>query len=171
MDWRKALLNAVSPAIFRRWPLQVGLYRSKSFVSTVRDHLAIGHFDLLHIQLSRLCGNLPNRIDIPVVGDFIDALSLNMRRRARQERFWIKPFAHLEASRLEIWERRFARRFQRTVVVSEADGAALGVPGRTRVVPNGVDLDRFRFQLEGRRPRSIVFSGNMSYFPNVDAAE
>lgn len=170
-EWRLALVRGAFSALRSGWPLQVGLYHSRAFTQAVRDHLNKGRYDLVHVQLSRLCANLPERIEIPVVADFVDALSLNMERRARKENFWIRPFALWEASRLRSWECALAARFDGSVVVSEVDRSALGSPDRVTVVPNGVDLEKFGYQEDGRRPASIVFSGNMSYFPNVDAAE
>lgn len=170
-DWRRRLVQATLPFLRRRWPLQVGLYHSRAYAQAVRDHLSKGRFDVVHAQLSRICANLPPRPGIPVVCDFVDALSLNMERRARQERPWIRPFAAWEASRMHRWETALAARFDRSVVVSEVDRAALGTPDRVSVVPNGVDLERFSYRRDGRKAATIAFSGNMSYFPNVDAAE
>jgi glycosyltransferase involved in cell wall biosynthesis len=38
------------------------------------------------------------------------------------------------------------------------------------VVPNGVDLARLPFERGGRDPATVVFTGNMGYFSNVNAA-
>jgi hypothetical protein len=37
------------------------------------------------------------------------------------------------------------------------------------IVGNGVDLDYFRSLGHRERPASIVFTGVMDYFPNIDA--
>lgn len=164
------LVGAAFMPLTRGWPVQVGLYHSSRFCRCVREHLATGKYDLFHVQLSRLDPAVPQAPGIPIVMDMVDTLSLNMLRRADQDKFLRGLFFRLEAWRLRALERRIVRRYDGVVVVSEADARALG--GDTvHVVPNGVDANRFKFALTGRKAESIVFSGNMSYFPNVDAAE
>lgn len=78
--------------------------------------------------------------------------------------------SHRDARTAERWEREMASRFNRVLVVSTDDAKALGGPDdRVRVVPNGVDIDRYQ-----RVPRpdhgSILFSGALYTLPNVDGA-
>jgi glycosyltransferase involved in cell wall biosynthesis len=158
-------------SLLRGWPLQLGLYHSTRLRKCLHDYLEAGQFDLLHLQLARLHSVAPAESRVPVVMDMVDALSLNMHRRAQQERWPARWLFRFEASRLATLEAEALRRFRRLVVVSEADRKALGDAPSIDVIPNGVDSERFRFQsLEGRKPEAVVFSGNMSYFPNVDAA-
>ena len=65
------------------------------------------------------------------------------------------------------FETRALNRFQRVVAMSEKDAEMLDLPG-VRVVPNGVDLQRFRPEPEtpGRR---LLFIGSFRHFPNIDA--
>lgn len=165
------LAAAAAMPVLRGWPVQVGLYHSSRFCRCVREHLATGKYDLFLVQLSRLDPVVPGDLDIPVVMDMVDTLSLNMLRRAGQDNFLRGLFFRMEAWRLRALEAGIVRRYADVVVVSEADRVALGDSPNVHVIPNGVDAGRFRFGLEGRKADSIVFSGNMSYFPNVDAAE
>ena len=72
--------------------------------------------------------------------------------------------------------RRFERfmftPYDRTVVISEADKAvlrALQPALNIAVIPNGIELERFRPRHEGRDPFTLLFSGNYAYPPNQDA--
>lgn len=57
--------------------------------------------------------------------------------------------------------------FQRVIAMSDKDAELLGAPN-VRVIPNGVDLDRF--QPEPERPgRGLLFVGSFRHFPNVVA--
>ena len=70
------------------------------------------------------------------------------------------------------WEPRYARRFDRCVVVSPSDAQALGqVDGAiaTRVVDNGVDTEQLRLLPDVDTSLDLLFVGTMSYAPNVDA--
>ncbi|MEZ5399132.1 MAG: glycosyltransferase [Bryobacteraceae bacterium] len=63
-------------------------------------------------------------------------------------------------------ERRAARRFRRVVFMSGEESAMLDCGGRGRVVPNGVDLDRFVPAPESPGKR-LLFVGSFGHFPNV----
>lgn len=127
-------------------------------------------FDVAHVQLVRLAGLLPALAPLPCVVDFVDALSLNMARRAQRDRAPLRWVAALEARRLAACERELCTRYA-TVVCSAADRAAIREDAfAPRLVRNGVDLDEFAFTSGQARAPEIVFAGNLGYFPNVDAA-
>lgn len=78
--------------------------------------------------------------------------------------------SHRDAHTAERWEREMTSRYDRVLVVSTDDAKALGGPDdRLRVVPNGVDIDRYQRNL---RPEhgSILFSGALYTLPNIDGA-
>ncbi|MGO9453012.1 MAG: glycosyltransferase [Candidatus Binataceae bacterium] len=125
--------------------------------------------DLIHVQLSRMAGLLEGATPIPRVIDFVDALSLNLRRRAAHDRLPLNLVARAEASRLLRYEREVCRTWDRAMVVSAVDRAAIGDFPNLGVNPSGVDLEAFPYRNEGREPSTIVFSGNLGYFSNVDA--
>ena len=166
-------LGAV-PALARvlagdRRPLQVLFYERRRARRRVAARIAAGGFDVVHAQLVRTAAYLPSSTRPPVVIDLIDALSLNMARRAALEGGPLAPVAACEAARLRCFEPALAAQVARCLVVSAADRAAIGA-GRIDVVPNGVDTAAFAFAAAPRRTPRLVFSGNLGYFPNVDAA-
>ena len=70
-------------------------------------------------------------------------------------------------------ERRWFGDANRIVVTSPSDAEALAgavSANRIAVIPNGVDLEYFAYRREPEAGR-IVFTGNMSWPPNEDAAE
>jgi glycosyltransferase involved in cell wall biosynthesis len=70
-------------------------------------------------------------------------------------------------------ERRWFRYAGRVVVTSPSDAQALSgaiTAERIAVIPNGVDLEYFAYR-PAPEPGRIVFTGNMSWPPNEDAAE
>ena len=123
--------------------------------------------DLIHAQLIRTGPLLPEE-GPPVVVDMIDAMSVNLQRRAMLDRSIRGLAARREAHRILRYESRLSRGGVAVVAATVADAAALG-DGVT-VVPNGVDLEHFSFRPGGRDPSTLVFAGNLGYFPNVDAA-
>lgn len=70
-----------------------------------------------------------------------------------------------EAKRARRHERAIAASYDGVWVMSREDAAAF--PGRSQVVPNGVDVTRYRPTRLPAAPR-IVFTGSLHYFPNID---
>ncbi len=61
------------------------------------------------------------------------------------------------------------RRYPRIVAMSEADAARIGHPEKTSVIPNGVDLLRFRARQARPGTAKLLFVGSFRHFPNVRA--
>jgi glycosyltransferase involved in cell wall biosynthesis len=76
--------------------------------------------------------------------------------------------ARWSAWRWRRFERAALRRFRRVMAMAEKDAAMLADPKRVRVLPNGVDLDRFRPAPEPAGQR-VLFVGSFRHFPNVTA--
>jgi glycosyltransferase involved in cell wall biosynthesis len=87
------------------------------------------------------------------------AATIAKKRRVR----WLLENDAKNAVRLEQW---ISRSYDTTIAVSDFDAACLD---RAVVVPNGVDLDRFKPDPIPSEPR-LLFSGSFNYEPNVDAA-
>jgi sugar transferase (PEP-CTERM/EpsH1 system associated) len=150
-------------------PLQAALFD----VSSARDALSglvREGFDVAHLQLVRVAPLVPLLDGVPCVVDFVDALSLNIARRAERDLLPLRPLWRLEAGRLRRAERALLDRVGQGVVVSEADRVAMGGDGRLAVVPNGVDGERFAFDGRPRDNADVLFAGNLGYFANADAA-
>jgi polysaccharide biosynthesis protein PslH len=157
-------------AAFSRRPLQSALFDAPQARHALRRLLSTETYDLIHVQLARAMPLLPPTPGLPVVVDLIDALSLNMRRRAAHDHGVLGLAARLDAGRLADEERRICAEAAATLVVAEADRAAIGGAAAPIVNPNGVDLEAFPLRPGRRDPHRLVFTGNLGYFPNVDAA-
>lgn len=151
-------------------PLQTALYDAPAMRRTIAELLRTRRYDLVHVQLARMAPHLERGAPVPRMLDLIDALSLNMRRRSRYDRGPTRWASRVEAGRLGRYERSLCRLFDHATVVSEEDRRAIGDFPTLTVNANGVDLQRFPFAGGARDPRAIVLSGNLGYFPNVDAA-
>ena len=151
-------------------PLQVSLFRSRRMREAIGAVRRSETFDVAHVQLARMAPYLAELAPLPCVVDLIDALSVNMERRAAYDRRPWRWLFRLEARRLRRYERAVCERADRVLVGSPADRDVLGAPAKVAVVTSGVDLDAFPFQAGARASDTVVFSGNMGYFPNVRAA-
>jgi sugar transferase (PEP-CTERM/EpsH1 system associated) len=151
-------------------PIQTALYAVPALRQEMIRCLAHAPFDVVHLQLARLGPLLELAGDVPCVLDLVDALSLNMQRRALHDRGLARWLARMEAKRLASYERTLCSRARVVAVSAQPDRAALGDPPNLHLVGNGVDLDEFPFVAHPRHGADIAFVGNLGYFPNVDAA-
>lgn len=154
---------------FSDLPLQAALFDSEPARRALAALVAEG-FDAAHLQLVRLAPLAPALGSLPCVVDFVDALSLNIARRAELDRAMWRPLWRQEAARLRRAEETLLTRAGQGLVVSEADRQAMGGSERLFVVPNGVDGARFAFDPRPRANADLVFTGNLGYFANADAA-
>jgi sugar transferase (PEP-CTERM/EpsH1 system associated) len=156
-------------ALFSDMPLQVAAFDQVPGSARLRELLDTAQFDLAHVQMARLGPMLQRLQPLPCVLDLVDALSVNMARRADLDRGPLRMVARLDARRLAHYERRICAQAHSVAVSSAPDRQAIGADN-IHLVHNGVDLERFPFVATAARRGDIVFIGNLGYFPNVDAA-
>lgn len=155
---------------FSSLPLQALYFCPPTFSDAVRRLVREEVFDLIHVQLARMAPAVPDIGHVPKVLDFIDALSLNMRRRAELERWPLSRLFRWEGERMSRYERELVSSFARQIISSPVDKAAIGEFETLHVVPNGVNIEDFSYNEHGRESKFIVFTGRMGYFPNAEAA-
>jgi polysaccharide biosynthesis protein PslH len=164
--WRSVL--AVAGGSLRSSdPLQVMYYRSAAFRRRLDELVARERFDLVHAYFHRTAPYAAG-LRLPRVLELMDSMRLRMERHVAVERAPKRWLFREELRRIAGYELETARRFDRVLVVSEQDREQIPLPNVT-VVPNGVDATAFAPRLQLRRPEVVVFSGNMSYEPNVRA--
>lgn len=151
-------------------PLQVLYFCTASLTRTVQELAREESFDLIHVQLARMALAVSEIDQVPKVLDFIDALSLNMRRRAQRERWPLGWALQLEAERMGRYEQQLISLFDEQVISSSEDKRAIGDYKSLHVISNGVSIEDFPYSEYGREDRVIVFSGRMGYFSNAEAA-
>jgi polysaccharide biosynthesis protein PslH len=131
--------------------------------------------DVVHVTSGRLAALGRGLGDTPSLLAALDAWHLNVEAELLVTDGLRRRLLRWESSRVRLFEAREYRRFGRVVVVSERDRAALqdlGTVLRVEVIPNGVDTGRFAPDpAAARDERRIVFTGVMSYAPNVTAAD
>lgn len=155
--------------IFSSTPLQTWLFTSALMRQTINAIIEKERFDLVHLQLIRMGEYLSGFKKIHCLLDFIDALSLNMSNRAKQENILLKLPVYWEYLKTKQYERKLLDKVQAAIIVSERDKQAISGDDKITVVPIGVDLDRFSYQAPDHAAKDLVFTGNLKYFPNQDA--
>lgn len=163
--WR-ALINLLSALFKNNLPLQVNYYSSDFFLKSLKKVLARKDFGVVHCFTIRLAEYVRN-LKTPVIYELIDSMQLNIENMVRQEK-WIKKYAYkIELERISEYESMVCSTNKFLTVVSEKDKKRIGST-HIKVIPNGVDTERF---IPGKNFNhgEIIFSGNMSYLPNIHA--
>ncbi len=151
-------------------PLRVAYCEAPSFIDRAREILERTPIDLVHVDRERLA-RLFRFHRGPKVLDATDSISVYNEQLQRYGRGVNRLIAALEAPRMKDYERDMAAGYSACIVSAPSDGRALqNITGDVpiRVIPNGVDerlLDAERREAEDE----LLFVGNMSYPPNVDA--
>src|SRR6185295_6371650 len=109
---------------------------------------------------------------VPAVLDMVDVDSAKWEQYARFARLLMRPVYALEAKRLRAYEASLAGRFERIVLATSNERRlyeAFAPDARAAAVSNGVDFDHFKpLDLPKADNPSLIFTGQMDYFANVD---
>ncbi len=162
--WGRLLRAPLSPL-----PWQTLFSFPPALLQQVRSLLRAQPYHLAHVQLIRMAPVAAALDSVPKVIDLIDALSVNMRRRAQRERGPLRWLTRAEAGRVLRYERALTHTFDQLLISSAADRDSIGDYGNLHVAPNGVDTQAYAFGPGERQAGLLVFIGAMKYFPNVDA--
>ena len=162
-------------AFLRRSPFSVSLFYRKALAEKVLQKAARERFDCIIVSSSSMAQYAYQVPDIPKILDFIDVDSEKWRLYAQHHSFLRSFVYRLEAQRLARYEETIARVFDHSIFSSEAESRLFQARASGRpvsAISNGVDLDHFApspiDSLAASRP-TVVFTGVMDYFPNVDA--
>jgi glycosyltransferase involved in cell wall biosynthesis len=159
----------LAAGIFSRYPSQVFCYKSNLMKKAIRKQLAETHYDIVHIVCGRLADYGKEVGKVPIVVDWIDALSLSMERMYRTEKVWAKKLGYYyEWKKILKYEICSVPLFDACFVTSQVDKEYLKNDS-VFVVPNGVDTNDFKPILR-EKDIDIVFTGNMNYYPNVESS-
>jgi polysaccharide biosynthesis protein PslH len=175
-NWRRDFIPAAKCLLAGK-PPEIVQYQTPELHALVRNEC----FDILQVEETLLAPYAKSQTGAKTVLTFHNIHFVQSRRIAEIEtagwrRWWVRTNAQL----MRRYEPAVARRFDRTIVVSEVDRKLLAdaAPGLTvDVVPNGVDSAEMA-QLPNPEQNtaadgkpSIVFVGTLHYLPCVDAAE
>ena len=129
--------------------------------------------DHLFFQLVRMSDYADVNTKIPTTLDYQDAFSLGMLRRAKQAKFPKNIVFKSEHRRLKTAETKAFDKFDFKMIISEADRESIHHPKRDEIliVKNGIDTDFFKPNPNVPKTADLLFVGNLSYPPNVQAVQ
>lgn len=166
-----SILVNLTKAFFKGIPFQAGYFYNKKVKQQI--HQAIHEIQPDHIfcQLLRVAEFVKD-VDIPKTIDYQDVFSKGIERRIANSPLYIRPLLKMEYQRLLRYEHDLFEIFDNKTIISAPDRNLIPHPRKheIHIIPNGVDTDFFK-PMDHEKQFELVFTGNMGYPPNVDAAE
>ena len=158
-------------AFFTGKPLQVGYFYSGKGQKKIKELLNEIQPDHIYCQLIRVSEYVKHQ-PIAKTLDYQDVFSKGAERRSKTAPFFLRPVLRFEYRRLLKYERDIFDYFDNKTIISIPDRDLIPHPEKDKiaVVINGVDTDFFA-PMDLPKEYDIVFTGNMGYAPNVNAAE
>ena len=165
------ILLGLVRAFFKGLPMQCGYFYNRKAAKKINALMAKHKPEMLYGQLLRTAEYIRHK-DIPKAIDYQDIFSYGMKRRADIASFVTRPIYNMEYRRLARYEAAIFDDFDVRTIISEPDRKLFPHEKRDEIliIPNGVDHEFFKPQ-EREKKYDLVFTGNMSYPPNVNAVE
>lgn len=164
-----SLLNIIF-SFFNGNPLQVGYFYSSKAKRKIKKLIRNIKPDHIYCQLLRVAEYVKEQ-NIPKTLDYQDVFSKGVERRSLTSPWYFKPILKIEYKRLLKYENRIFNYFDNKTIISKPDRELIPHPEKDKIeiVINGVDTGFFK-PMNFEKEYEVVFTGNMGYPPNVNAA-
>lgn len=162
-----SFFNMLIGGIFSKLPFQVLYFRSKNMATNIRSLAEKEDFDIIHTYMLRMA-EYTKDLDKPKVLDLIDSMQLNLKKRISIEKFIRKIFFKEELKRITRYENQIITKYDVSILVSDNDKNYIE---SDKIVAISLGVDTHIFKRHSNLPdnKTIIFSGNMGYFPNESA--
>lgn len=167
--FRNILLTGFGP-----YPFLVIRNLSPSERTAIEMELKNKKYDLIHAETFYVMPHLPETsVPVLLVEQTIEYL-VYKHYVAEQAPFFLRPLLLIDVAKLKFWEKKFWKKADKVVAVSEADKDEmlnLAPNLDVGIVPNGVDLDFFKMRKtwSSKNPK-VLFVANFKWLQNVEAA-
>ena len=159
-------------AMLVREPLSVAAFAETKLHNGIREKFLELRPDLIMVYSCNVAQYAEHFPEVPRIMQFAELDSSRWGQFALRSRPPLRWVYAIEQRRFLAYEQHIARTFSHALVCTAAEQRDFerlipGVP--VSLVGNGVDLDYFHSRDVAKQPGSIVFTGMMDYFPNIDA--
>ena len=156
-------------------PFLITGHESREMKNIIKKELNESQFDLIHVETSYVMQNILET-NIPIVLVEHNVEYLVYKRFADQARLILRPFLYFDILKLKLWEEAMWKKAAKLVAVSEIEKKIMDkVRQDVEVVPNGVDIHKFKAKSEKRKAENgekrILFIGEFKWVQNRDAVE
>ena len=156
-------------SLFSNTPFQSALFSDAKAKKQVNNYLDSVQPDHIYCQLTRVAEYVIDKKQNKTL-DYMDAFSIGMERRKNNAHLIKRLVYQWEYKKQKAYERFVFDAFDQHSIITEEDRNYISHKEhkRIQIIPNGVDFNYFK-PLDTEEEYDIVFVGNLSYPPNVDA--
>jgi len=159
--------------LFSLKPFAVTRYFKKEAQSRIAQILKEEKIDLVHFDMLHLAMYFDTIGSTPKILVNHNVESLRLKRLIKvQKNLLIKLYLYIQYLKLARYEKKACPKFEKCVVVSDADKEILKgmcLTNNFEIVPNGVDIEYFKPATGTIEPNTIVWTGGMAGLYNKDA--
>jgi len=155
---------------FSNKPFQIKYFYQRAIHQKIKKLINKISPDHIFCQLIRCVPYVQHEHHYSKTLDYMDAFSKGIERRI-ENGGWMKQLLKIEAIRLVKYENLAFEYFDHHCIISENDRSFIFHEKKEtiKIITNGIDYDFFEPK-EIEKKYDLVFIGNLSYAPNVDAA-
>jgi glycosyltransferase involved in cell wall biosynthesis len=167
---RGELLFNLTKGIFSHTPFQVRYFYSVEFQRMIDEITTQYKPTHIYCQLIRMAEYVRDESSCVKTLDYMDAFSKGYERMSAKMSWKRRWLTKIEWRRLLRYEHEIFADFDKHVIISDQDKQLIHHPESEKIFvsPNGVDLDYYRPLTVGKK-YDLIFSGNMSYEPNIES--
>lgn len=160
-------------SLFSLSPYTVNWLRSRDFNRRLKSIVEAEHYDLVWLDTVSFAPYLDYfKTSKTILNHHNIESDMMFRRSSKESGILQKFYFYQEAVKLGLVEKRTCPKCTLNVTCSPLDSVRLEkvIPGlKTAVVPNGVDIGYFTPSIKPPKKNSMVFAGDMSWYPNREA--
>jgi len=156
-------------------PLTLPYFYSRQLDREIQIALSSRSYDRIFVYCSSMAQYVEKVAGIPILMDLVDVDSDKWFQYAPHKTFPLANVYRREGKRLRDYEKTMCEKFTCVLVTTEREARLvreISNATHVHVIPNGVDADFFQppeAPVESPTP-TLMFMGDMSYFPNEQAA-
>jgi sugar transferase (PEP-CTERM/EpsH1 system associated) len=153
-------------------PLQCGYFYNQKAQKSLDMFIEEVAPDHLYAQLIRTAEYIKDKPFKKTI-DYQDLFSQGLYRRMQKASELKRFFINIEYQRVKEYEKEVFHHFDNATIITQSDKDFFDCCSKEQltVVPNGVDTSFFTPAADIQKQYDLIFTGNMSYLPNVNAAE
>jgi len=161
--------------LFSSSPFLVTGHTHKNMQDVLKKLLQEKHFDLVHVETFYVAQNLPQKLDVPLVIVEHNIEYTIYQQFSKKALFFLRPFLSHDVQKLQNAEEAWWKKANYVIAVSQEEKTIIErYNTRVAIVPNGVDLERFKLKdvsiQQRNKVKTVLFIGDFSYIQNKDAA-
>ena len=156
---------------FYSFPFQVGYFFNTGADYFFKKVIEKEKPDHIFVQLLRMAEYALSVTNIPKSLDYMDTFSKGIERRMLESKGFKRLVFKIEYNRLKKYEEKIFDYFNNCFIISQQDkdSFSFAKAKEINILPNGVDDEFFKPDESKVKKYDIVFTGNMSYPPNISA--